>query len=136
MTAESGHEDAGRVSDRFHVGQSVGLVMGPSTGWPEAHGLRGTILAARKYGEWPCASYQGTGHRTEKGYRYGVRVAALGKVLYLLEEHMRPFYDGEEASTWEEFAKVTGLRIRLGTGRLKAAYRKAKGKRARRGDGK
>jgi hypothetical protein len=96
--------------DKFHVGQCVILATKKGSGWGAAYGEHGVVIAPRRYDVWSCGSLDGS-HEDgkEPGWRYAVRTAR--GINHFAEDHLRAVYDGEKVSTWEKFARVTGLRL-------------------------
>lgn len=97
---------------KFRVGQRFVLVMDKHTGCASMDCQFGVVDGPPAYSDaWSCGSIDGSREDgSQSGWRYPVRVP--GRPLqHFCEEHMRPI-DGEELSTWDKFAKATGIDLR------------------------
>lgn len=98
-----------RPPDKFRVGQRCLFVMDAASGWAPFHDEVCVVIAGKRSVNLWCRDWDG-GHRNfQRGTtRYVVRWA--GGELHVRESQLRPLYDGDEPSTWEELERATGLR--------------------------
>ena len=98
-------------SDRFHVGQKCIFVFGPESGWQEMNGEECVVITPKTKMDCWCEDFGGGNRNYKRGqWRYWVRYGD-GEEVSTRESCLRPLYDGNELSTWDQFAKLTGLRI-------------------------
>lgn len=97
------------LPDRFHVGQTCVLVLNSTTGHERRNGGLVTILKQRAYGAWKCSDPESSrAPSVHEDWRYAVRADHCNYWM-VTEEMLRRLYEGEKLSTWDKFAKVTGL---------------------------
>jgi hypothetical protein len=111
-TAGRARQIAAQVTntDKFRVGQEVILALDAATQWERGNGEFGVVVGPKKSGTFSCNRLGATGPGSpQHGERYAVRWK--GGVSNFEEEQLRAIYDGERLSTWEKFAKATGLQI-------------------------
>lgn len=103
---------------KFRVGQLCFFVFGPAAGWARANGEACLIVAPRQRVNVWSADLDGGNRRYQRGVlRY--LVAWRGGEVWTAEATLRLPYDGAALSTWEEFERVTGLRIAAPPGRVR-----------------
>ena len=100
----------GKAPDRFHVGQTCALALDARSGYPERNGALVVVRTARRFGHWHCHAPGGPRpEEVQPGWRYGVDCP--WGTWNVEEDMLRAIYDGEALSTWDEFARTTGLRL-------------------------
>lgn len=101
-----------KCKDKFTVGQRVVLVLDKDTGWQRLNGELGVVIGPKLIHHGSCATFENR-HMfvgvPASDERYKVRWR--DGINHFCEEHLRAIYEGEKLSTWEKFAKLTGLRI-------------------------
>lgn len=115
---------AGRPADQeLRVGQRCAFVFGPSAGWARANGEECIIRAPEQRVDLWCADLDGGNRRYRRGVlRYFV--SWRGGEVWTPRRNLRPLYDGDEVSTWGEFARATGFDLhRTVTARERALAR-------------
>jgi len=98
--------------DKFKIGQQVVLVLGPTSGWERVNGELGVVVGPQRMHTGHCSRCEDRGKgvgEPETSLRYAVRWKE--GVNHFCEEHLRAIYDGEKLSTWEKFAKKTGIDV-------------------------
>src|SRR6476620_8526895 len=97
-------------ADRFHVGQTVAFVLGPGSKWERANGELAIVMGGKRYDDWRCGGLDGSQRRMDGGsWRYPCRWRS--GINWFCEHQLRAIYDAEPLSTWDKFAKATGLQL-------------------------
>lgn len=97
-------------ADKFRVGQQCVLVMPEWTGWQRINGEFCVVVEPKRRMDIWCSNIDGSNRNLKRGEeRYYVKWN--GGILGVRECHLRAIYDDEKLSTWEKFAKKTGIDI-------------------------
>lgn len=96
--------------DKFRVGQRVVLVLSESTGFARFNGRLAVVTAPRVFGRWKCNDPIDISRlpAVQESWRYMVETSNR-KEWGVEESMLRAIYDGVELSTWDKFAKATGI---------------------------
>jgi len=98
------------LTQRFHVGQRCILVLDAKSGWAPFNGEECVVTEPKRRMNIWCEDWDGGNRKFKRGEeRYVVEFGDFA--LSVRETDLRPLYDGEQLSTWDEFAKITGLRL-------------------------
>ncbi len=97
-----------KTPDKFRVGQKVIFATVDLRDWERANGEQAVIVEPKRVVDIWCSDLDGSNRNFQRGTeRYLVRWREGD--TYIRECHLRPIYDGEKLSTWEKFAKATGI---------------------------